>query len=62
MRRGGGGGGGGGLVELDERGEPGLENSSNSVSIISSGRAFHWGMVRGKNDICLYQVLLRRMS
>ena len=33
------------LVELDERGEPGLEMSSNSASVISSGRAFHSGMV-----------------
>ena len=25
------------LVELDERGEPGLKNSSDSASVISSG-------------------------
>ena len=39
-----------------------LKLSSDSASVISSGRAFHSGMVRGKNDICLYWVLLLGMS
>ena len=39
-----------------------LKMSSNSASVISSGRAFHSGMVGGKNDICRYRGLLRGMS
>ena len=36
-----------------------LKMSSNSASIISSGRPIHSGMVGGKNGICLYRVLLQ---
>ena len=31
-----------------------LKMSSDLASVISSGSAFLSGMVRGKNDICLY--------
>ena len=35
-----------------------LKQSRDLAATISLGRLFHSGMVRGKNDICLYCVLL----
>ena len=34
-----------------------LKQSRDLAATISWGRLFHSGMVRGKNDICLYCVL-----
>ena len=34
-----------------------LKQSRDLAATISGGRLFHSGMVRGKNDICLYCVL-----
>ena len=38
-----------------------LKLSSDSASVISSGRAFHSGMVRGKNGICLLSSAARNV-
>ena len=35
-----------------------LKQSRGLAATISWGRLFHSGMVRGKNDVCLYCVLL----
>ena len=53
---------GGISVGVQERVEVGLKQSGDSAVTISRGSPFQSGMVLGKNDICLYNVLQDGMS